>query len=137
MPTQDPSTFFFSWLKYIVLIDAMVEIFHFLKKHSGFVLEYLRDTLDICVFPDTVHVIPTKLNFSPHRLAPGRVSDDLRQSTLFILLHIISVSSLGKRNWSNFFILGFAYIPFVTHRDEYRVTWESVVLTFIKIRCFT
>ena len=37
----------------------------------------------------------------------------------------------------DFFILGFAYIPFVTHRDEYRVTRESAVLTFIKIRCFT
>ena len=37
----------------------------------------------------------------------------------------------------NFFILGFAYITFVTHRDEYRVTWGSAVLTFIKIRCFT
>ena len=36
-----------------------------------------------------------------------------------------------------FFILGFAYIPFVTYRDEYRVTWGSAVLTFIKIRCFT
>ena len=35
------------------------------------------------------------------------------------------------------FIWGFAYIPFVTHRDEYRVTWGSAVLTFIKIRCFT
>ena len=31
----------------------------------------------------------------------------------------------------------FAYIPFVTHRDEYRVTWGSALLTFIKIRCFT
>lgn len=78
-------------------MDATVEIFHFFKKHSGFLLDHLRDTLDICVFPDTVHVIPTKLNFSPHRLAPGRVSDDLRQSTLFILLHIISVSTLTKR----------------------------------------
>ena len=78
-------------------MDAMVEIFHFLNKHSNFLLEYLRDTLDIRVFPDTVHVIPTKLNFSPYRLAPGRVSDDFRQSTLFILLHIISVSSLDKR----------------------------------------
>ena len=25
-------------------------------------------------------------------------------------------------NWSDFFIFGFAYIPFVTYRDEYRVT---------------
>ena len=33
--------------------------------------------------------------------------------------------------------LRFAYIPFVTHRDEYRVTQGSAVLTFIKIRCFT
>ena len=33
--------------------------------------------------------------------------------------------------------LGFAYIPFVTYRDEYRVTWGSAVLTFIKIRYFT
>ena len=32
---------------------------------------------------------------------------------------------------------GFAYIPFVTYRDEYRVTWGSAVLTFIKIRYFT
>ena len=40
-------------------------------------------------------------------------------------------------NWSHFFILGFAYIPFVTHRDEYRVMQGSAVLTFIKIRCFT
>ena len=31
----------------------------------------------------------------------------------------------------------FAYIPFVIHRDEYRVTRGSAVLTFIKIRCFT
>ena len=31
----------------------------------------------------------------------------------------------------------FAYIPFVIHRDEYRVMWVSAVLTFIKIRCFT
>ena len=37
----------------------------------------------------------------------------------------------------DFFIFGFAYIPFVTHRDEYRVTRGSAVLTFIKIRCFT
>ena len=37
----------------------------------------------------------------------------------------------------DFFILGFAYIPFVTHRDEYRVTRGSAVLTFVKIRCFT
>ena len=36
-----------------------------------------------------------------------------------------------------FFIFRFAYIPFVTHRDEYRVTSGSAVLTFIKIRCFT
>ena len=36
-----------------------------------------------------------------------------------------------------FFILGFAYIPFVTYRDEYRVTQGSAVLIFIKIRCFT
>ena len=36
-----------------------------------------------------------------------------------------------------FLFLGFAYIPFVTHRDEYRVTQGSAVLTFIKIRCFT
>ena len=34
-------------------------------------------------------------------------------------------------------IFGFAYIPFITHRDEYRVTRESAVLTFVKIRCFT
>ena len=31
----------------------------------------------------------------------------------------------------------FAYIPFVTHRDEYRVTQGSAVLTLIKMRCFT
>ena len=31
----------------------------------------------------------------------------------------------------------FAYIPFVIHRDEYRVTLGSAVLTFIKSRCFT
>ena len=36
-----------------------------------------------------------------------------------------------------FFIFRFAYIPFVTYRDEYRVTRGSAVLTFIKIRCFT
>ena len=35
------------------------------------------------------------------------------------------------------FIFRFAYIPFVTHRDEYRVTRGSAVPTFIKIRCFT
>ena len=40
-------------------MDATVEIFHFFKKHSGFLLDRLRDTLDICVFRDTVHVIPT------------------------------------------------------------------------------
>ena len=28
----------------------------------------------------------------------------------------------------NFFIFGFAYIPFITHRDENRVTWGSAVL---------
>ena len=33
--------------------------------------------------------------------------------------------------------LRFAYIPFVTHRDEYRVRRGSAVLTFMKIRCFT
>ena len=37
----------------------------------------------------------------------------------------------------DFFIFGFAYIPFVIHRDEYRVMRGSAVLTFIKIRCFT
>ena len=31
----------------------------------------------------------------------------------------------------------FAYIPFVTHRDEYRVMWGSADLTLVKIRCFT
>ena len=31
-----------------------------------------------------------------------------------------------------FFIFRFAYIPFVTHRDEYRVTWGSAVLTLSK-----
>ena len=30
----------------------------------------------------------------------------------------------------------FAYIHFVIHRDEYRVTLGSAVLTFIKIRFF-
>ena len=30
----------------------------------------------------------------------------------------------------------FAYILFVIHRDEYRVTWGSVDLTLVKIRCF-
>ena len=28
-----------------------------------------------------------------------------------------------SRNWSIFFIFRFAYILFVIHRDEYRVTW--------------
>ena len=37
----------------------------------------------------------------------------------------------------DFFIFKFAYIPFVIHRDEYRVMRGSAVLTFIKIRCFT
>ena len=37
----------------------------------------------------------------------------------------------------DFFIFKFDYIPFVTHRDEYRFTRGSAVLTFIKIRCFT
>ena len=31
----------------------------------------------------------------------------------------------------------FAYIPFVIHRDEYRVMWGSADLTLVKIRCFT
>ena len=35
-----------------------------------------------------------------------------------------------------FFILGFAYILFVIHRDEYRVTWGSADLTLVTIRCF-
>ena len=35
------------------------------------------------------------------------------------------------------FIFRFAYIPFVIHKDEYRVMQGSAVLTFIKIRCFT
>ena len=30
----------------------------------------------------------------------------------------------------------FAYILFVIHRDEYRVTWGSADLTLVKIRCF-
>ena len=30
----------------------------------------------------------------------------------------------------------FVYIPFVIHRDEYRVTWGSADLTLVKIRCF-
>ena len=30
----------------------------------------------------------------------------------------------------------FAYIPFVIHRDEYRVTRGSADLTLVKIRCF-
>ena len=30
----------------------------------------------------------------------------------------------------------FAYMLFVIHRDEYRVTWESADLTLVKIRCF-
>lgn len=29
----------------------------------------------------------------------------------------------------------FAYILFVIHRDEYRVTWGSADLTLVKIRC--
>ena len=45
--------------------------------------------------------------------------------------------SVFLRTDTNFFIFKFAYIPFVIHRDEYRVTWESAFLTFIKIRCFT
>ena len=45
------------------------------------------------------------------------------------------ISLSGNR--SDFFIFGLAYIPFVTHRDEYRVMQGSAVLTFIKIRCFT
>ena len=40
-----------------------------------------------------------------------------------------------SRNWS-VFIFRFAYILFVIHRDEYRVTWGSVDLTLVKIRCF-
>ena len=39
-------------------------------------------------------------------------------------------------NGSHVFMFGFAYIPFVAHRDEYRVTWGSAVLTLIRIRCF-
>ena len=31
----------------------------------------------------------------------------------------------------------FGYIPFVIHKDEYRVMRGSAVMTFIKIRCFT
>ena len=31
---------------------------------------------------------------------------------------------------------GFVYIPFVIHRDEYRVTRGSVDLTLVTIRCF-
>ena len=30
----------------------------------------------------------------------------------------------------------FAYILFVIHRDEYRVTWGSADLTLVKSRCF-
>ena len=45
--------------------------------------------------------------------------------------------SVFPETYPIFFIFRFAYIPFVTHRDEYRVTWGSAVLTFIKIRCFT
>ena len=30
----------------------------------------------------------------------------------------------------------FVYIPFVIHRDEYRVTWGSADLTLVIIRCF-
>ena len=30
----------------------------------------------------------------------------------------------------------FAYIPFVIHRDEYRVMRGSADLTLVKIRCF-
>ena len=30
----------------------------------------------------------------------------------------------------------FAYILFVIHRDEYRVTWGSADLTLVTIRCF-
>ena len=30
----------------------------------------------------------------------------------------------------------FAYILFIIHRDEYRVTWGSADLTLVKIRCF-
>ena len=30
----------------------------------------------------------------------------------------------------------FAYILFVIHRDEYRVTWGSTDLTLVTIRCF-
>ena len=64
-------------------MDATVEIFHFFKKHSGFLLDHLRDTLDICVFPDTVHVIPTKLNFSQcytHTKIPHKPSMDRSNS---------------------------------------------------------
>ena len=30
----------------------------------------------------------------------------------------------------------FVYIPFVIHKDEYRVTWGSADLTLVTIRCF-
>ena len=40
------------------------------------------------------------------------------------------ISLSGNR--SDFLIFGFAYIPFVTHRDEYRAMRESAVLTFIE-----
>ena len=30
----------------------------------------------------------------------------------------------------------FAYILFVIHRDDYRVTWGSADLTLVTIRCF-
>ena len=45
--------------------------------------------------------------------------------------------SVFLRTDTNFFIFKFAYIPFVIHRDEYRVMRGLAVLTFIKIRCFT
>lgn len=39
-------------------------------------------------------------------------------------------------NGSDVFRGGFASIPLVTYRDDYRVTWGPGVPTFLKIRCF-
>ena len=40
-------------------------------------------------------------------------------------------------NGSDFFRVGFASIPSVTYRDEYRVPRGPGVPTFLRIRCFT
>ena len=105
--------------------------------------------------PVTTYVGHRHLSILPkerrHWGLPGLISEAQAELAGLVSTHISDgnsarkAESKKKMTWGNqsfqkliqfLYFFRFAYIPFVVHRDEYRVTRGSADLTLVTIRCF-